>query len=140
MVQVGNETKNGLLYGSGTQSIPGRNLAAVSGRKRPVDASAPCNCCTPVCKACVWARAQAKVPLTILHLPDGQDTDFVKNYLAELDKSAASQQNIDLNFDIIGLSYYPAKPWDKKAGYPRWEMPKLQASMNYHRALIYTSR
>ncbi len=71
-----------------------------------------------------------QAPLTILHLPDGQDTAFVKNYLTELNTSARAW-NIELKFDIIGLSYYPAHPWDKKAGYPGWEMTKLQASMNF---------
>ena len=63
-------------------------------------------------------------------MPDGQDTAFVQNYLHELNQSAAAQQ-IELKFDIIGLSYYPAHPWDKKVGYPGWEMAKLQASMNF---------
>jgi len=135
MVQIGNETKNGLLYGSGTEGAgpqPGGGFweSTPGGRDRAVQLLA-------AGLAGVRAGASpAPAPQTILHLPDGQDTPFIKGYLKDLDTSAKSQ-NINLSFDIIGLSYYPADPWDKKAGYDGWTMARLAASMAYIAATLH---
>ena len=128
MVQIGNETRNGLLYGSGTNGS-GPQLGGgfwektAGGRARAVQ----------LFKAGLdgvrEGAAHEKAPLTIVHVPDGQDPDFVAAYFRDLMKSATAQQ-IDLDFDIIGLSYYPGHPWDKKAGYDGWKLERLQQTMN----------
>jgi arabinogalactan endo-1,4-beta-galactosidase len=68
--------------------------------------------------------------MTLIHIPDGQDTDFVRAYFASINDHAAAV-GVPLNFDMVGLSYYPARPWDVKAGYPAWRLSHLIDSMNY---------
>jgi len=129
LVQIGNETRNGLLYGSGTNGAgpqPGGGFweSAPGGRDRAVQLFAA------GLAGVREGASPAPAPRTILHIPDGQDTQFVKNYFRDLDASAKAQ-NIELNYDIVGLSYYPADPWDKKTGYDGWTLARLAASMNY---------
>lgn len=122
IVQIGNETKNGLLYGTETQPGGGFWEHTPGGWDRAVrlfqagltgvrDGSRP-----------------AKSPLTMIHVPDGQDTGFVKWYFETLAAHAGPSK---LDFDIVGLSYYPGDPWDRKAGFERWRMSHLVDSMNY---------
>ncbi len=129
LVQIGNETRNGLLYGSGINGAgpqPGGGFweSAPGGRDRAVQLFA-------AGLAGVRAGASpAPVPRTILHVPDGQDSVFVRDYFRDLDASAKAQ-NVSLNYDIVGLSYYPSDPWDKKTGYDGWTLARLAASMNW---------
>ncbi len=128
MVQIGNETKNGLLYGSGLNGAgppPGGGFweKTPGGRDRAVQLFAA---------GLAGVREGAKpspAPRTILHVPDGQDTAFIQYYFRELNASAKAQ-NIHLDYDIVGLSYYPAHPWDKKVGYDGWTLARLSNSMN----------
>lgn len=129
LVQVGNETRNGLLYGSGTDGAgpqPGGGFweNTAGGRDRAVRLLA-------AGLAGVRAGASpARPPRTILHVPDGQDTPFLRDYFRDLGTSARAQ-GIPLDYDIVGLSYYPADPWDKKAGYDGWTLARLSASLDY---------
>ncbi len=38
---------------------------------------------------------------------------------------------------MIGLSYYPGTPWDRKAGYEPWHLSHLTDSMNYIAAVLH---
>lgn len=126
-VQIGNETRNGLLYGSGLNGAgpqPGGGFweKAPGGRDRAVQL---------LQAGLDGVRAGAepeKAPLTIVHIPDGQDPEFVAAYFRDLHASARAQ-NIALDYDIIALSYYPGNPWDARAGYPGWAMERLAESM-----------
>ena len=128
IVQIGNETRNGLLYGGGIDGAEpqlggGFWEETPAGRERAVQLFAA---------GIAGARqgaAPGVAPLTLLHIPDGQDPQFVAAYLRDLFESARAI-NVKLDFDIIGLSYYPAHPWDKKAGYDGWKLERLQQSMN----------
>ncbi len=128
LVQIGNETRNGLLFGSGLNGAaaqPGGGFweNVPGGRERAVQ----------LLQAGLLGVREgalpAPIPKCILHLPDGQDPDFTSTYMRDLWKSARSQ-NIALDFDIIGLSYYPADPWDEKVGFPGWTLARLAQSMN----------
>ncbi len=139
MVQVGNETRNGLLYGSGSKGAgpqPGGGFweKAPAGRDRAVQLL------QAGLDGVREGAAPARPPLTIIHIPDGQDPQFVSNYFRDLHASARAQ-NIALDYSIIGLSYYPAHPWDAKAGYPGWTMERLAESMKllattYHKPVM----
>ncbi|HET6382912.1 MAG TPA: glycosyl hydrolase 53 family protein [Armatimonadota bacterium] len=129
LVQIGNETKSGFLYGSGLdgagpepgggfwETTPGgwdrfvRLFAAGLAGVR--DGSLP-----------------AAPPLTILHLPDGQDTGFVKWYFATL-QSHEHAMGVNLDYNMIGLSYYPGRLWDPKTGYPAFRLSHLVDTMDY---------
>ena len=130
-VQVGNETRNGLLYGSGlngSSDLPGGGfwekdgkgvdraiLLFQAGLQGVADGSSPGKC-----------------PVTIIHMPDGQDTSFVKNVFSMLsDHGAKMSPPVELHFDVVGLSYYPGHPWDHKAGYPAWRLSHLAESMKF---------
>ncbi|BCM92137.1 arabinogalactan endo-beta-1,4-galactanase [Abditibacteriota bacterium] len=130
IVQVGNEIKNGLLYGSGINEAgpqPGggfwepdkggieRGLRLFAAGARGV------------------REGSSQAPLQImLHVPDGQDTGFIKWYFSMLDKTAhEANPPLNLDYDLIGLSYYPAAPWDEKAGYEPWHLSHLTDSMAY---------
>ncbi len=130
MVQVGNEIKNGLLYGSGMDGAgaqPGggfwepdkggieRGLRLFAAGVRGVrDGGRPAS------------------PQIMLHVPDGQDTGFIKWYFSMLDETARkATPPLKLDYDLIGLSYYPSTPWDKKAGYEPWHLAHLTDSMAY---------
>lgn len=135
MVQVGNETRNGLLYGTdGEHPGGGFHDKAPGGRERAVQLL------QAGLDGVREGAAPGRAPLTIIHIPDGQDPQFVSSYFSELHKSARSQ-NIALDYDIIGLSYYPANPWDAKAGYEGWTMARLAESMKrlaqaYHKPIM----
>ena len=129
LVQIGNETRNGLLYGSGTNGAgpqPGGGFweKTPGGRDRAMQLLAA---------GLIGVRegaSPAPAPRTILHLPDGQDTGFVRDYFRDLAASETAL-NIRLDYDIVGLSYYPAHPWDKKVGYDGWTLSRLAATLNY---------
>ena len=134
MVQVGNETRNGLLYGSAEQPGGGFWEKTPGGRDRAVQ----------LLKAGLdgvrQGAAPDKAPLTIIHIPDGQDPRFTADYFRDLYQSAAAQ-NIALDYDIIGLSYYPSHPWDAKASYEGWALARLSQSMQqlataYHKPIM----
>ena len=134
-VQIGNETRNGLLYGSGTNGAgpqPGGGFweKTPGGRDRAVHLLAA------GLAGVREGAAPARVPQTILHIPDGQDTRFVQDYFRDLDASAKTQR-VALDFDLVGLSYYPAHPWDKKAGYDGWTLARLSASMAWIAATLH---
>ncbi len=122
IVQVGNETKHGLLYGS--EARPGGGFW--EGDKKGIY------------RAVALLRAglagvrdgarPAKPPRTMIHVPDGQDAGFVKWYFATLAKHSRPAK---LDYDLIGLSYYPGAPWDQKAGYEPWRVSHLAATMDY---------
>jgi len=128
MVQIGNETRNGLLYGSaingaGVQVGGGFWEKTSGGRDRAVQLL------QAGLDGVREGAAPAQAPRCILHIPDGQDPDFTSAYFRDVFKSAKAQ-NIALDFDIIGLSYYPADPWDAKVGFPGWTLARLAQSMN----------
>lgn len=128
LVQVGNETRNGLLYGSGLEGagpVPGGGFWEPDHqgmvRAAPLLAAGLSG---------VRAGAPGHPPLTLIHVPDGQDLGFVKWYFSSL-ADAAKAARVSLNYDMIGLSYYPDIPWDHKAGYEPWHLSHLTESMNY---------
>lgn len=129
LVQVGNETRNGLLYGSGTNGsgpLPGGGFweKTPGGWDRAVQLLA-------AGLAGVRAgSAPQPPPQMILHVPDGQDTGFVRSYFADLDTHAKAL-GVTLDYDVVGLSYYPAHPWDKKAGYDAWKMSNLADTLRF---------
>ena len=129
IVQVGNEIKNGWLYGSrlnGAGPQPGGGFweddKGGVGRALTLFAAGA---------AGVREGSPQAPPLTMLHIPDGQDTVFVKSYFSRLETAA---RRISLpfrdDFDMIGLSYYPAMPWDREAGYGPWHLSHLVESMH----------
>ena len=136
IVQIGNETQNGLLYGSGLPGAgpsPGGGFwegdkGGIQRALRLFDAGI----------AGVREAAPQHPPLTLLHLPDGQNPAFIKTYVAmlEADRRAASAA-LKQDFDMIGLSYYPAKPWNRKAGFEPWYLPHLVESMNTLAATLH---
>lgn len=122
IVQIGNETKNGLLYGTETQPgggfwehTPGGWGRAVQLFRAGLDGVRE-------------GARPAKPPLTMIHIPDGQDTEFVKGYFKTLADHAGPAT---LGFDLVGLSYYPSDPWDRKAGFDAWRLSHLTDTMNY---------
>jgi arabinogalactan endo-1,4-beta-galactosidase len=132
IVQVGNEIRNGLLFGSGYkgagkepgggfwESDKGGALRAL----RLLEAGA-----SGVREAMHPPEA---TPLIMLHIPDGQDMSFVKWYLQFLETTGrAATPPVKFDYDIVGLSYYPADPWNRKAGYEPWHMSHLVDSMNW---------
>ena len=139
MVQIGNETRNGWLYGSainGASEQLGGGFweKNAGGRDRAVQ----------LFKAGLdgvrEGAAPEKAPLCILHLPDGQDSQFVADYGRELFASAQNQK-IDLNFEVFGLSYYPAHPWNKEFGFDGWKLANLAHSLKvlattYHQPIL----
>ncbi len=52
-------------------------------------------------------------PQIMLHIPDGQDTEFVRWFFGRVQQTNAELEQPS-DFDIIGLSYYPGEPWDKR--------------------------
>lgn len=136
LVQIGNETKNGLLYGSGLNGAgpaPGGGFwesdkGGIQRALRLFDAGI----------AGVRAGTSQNPPLTMLHLPDGQDLALIKSYVAilEADRRAASPA-LKGDFDVIGLSYYPANPWNREAGFEPWHLPHLAESMDYLAATLH---
>ena len=136
IVQIGNETKNGLLYGSGVNGAgpsPGGGFresdkGGVQRALRLFDAGI----------AGVREGAPQNPPLTMLHLPDGQDLAFIKSFAAILEANRrAAAPAMKSDFDMIGLSYYPAKPWNRKTGFEPWHLPHLVESMNYLAATLH---
>jgi len=128
LVQIGNETKNGLLYGNGldgTNSQPGGGFWEPDkqgmGRAAQLFAAGLSG---------VRAGAPEHPPLTLIHVPDGQDLGFVKWYFLNL-ANAAHSSHVALDYDMIGLSYYPGIPWDRKAGFEPWHLSHLIDSMDY---------
>ena len=128
MVQIGNETRNGLLYGSDLDGA-GPQLGGGFWEQTPGGRDRAVRLLSAGLQGVKQGAAPDKTPQTIVHVPDGQNPQFTADYFRELESSARAQ-NIDLDFDIIGLSYYPAHPWDKKIGYEGWKLERLQGSMN----------
>ena len=127
MVQVGNETKNGLLYGGEKDpaGLPGGGFWEKDGggmerALRLFQAGA----------LGVREGAPDAPPLIMLHLPDGQDEQFVRWFFTTLTAKARAAA-IPFDFDVIGLSYYPAKPWDRQAGYDAWHLKNLQQTLDF---------
>ncbi len=128
LVQVGNETKNGLLYGSG---IDGTNTQPGGGFWEP-DKQGMGRAAQLFAAGLSGVRAGAsnRPLLTLIHIPDGQDLGFVKWYFLNL-ANAAQSVHVALDYDMIGLSYYPGIPWNRKAGFEPWHLSHLIASMDY---------
>lgn len=134
LVQVGNETRNGLLYGSGLNEA-GPQLGGGfwepdhqgMGRAAQLLAAGLDG---------VRAGAPGYPPLTLIHVPDGQDLGFVKWYFSSL-ADAAKAAHVTLDYDMIGLSYYPGIPWDHKAGFEPWHLAHLTATMDYIAAALH---
>ncbi len=134
-VQVGNETKNGLLYGSGVDG----SGAALGGDFWEPDKAGMSRAASLLAAGLAGVRdgsLPGHSPLTILHVPDGQDTGFVKWYFAALPE-AARAAHVALSYDVIGLSYYPGTPWDRKAGYEPWRLTHLSDTMTYIAANLH---
>lgn len=130
IVQVGNEIKNGLLYGIGVNGAGPQQ----GGGFREGDHGGVYRAIRLFNAGVVGVRdgSPGIPPLIMLHIPDGQDTAFVKSYFSLLDKTArGASPPLKFDYDLIGLSYYPAKPWNLKAGYEPWHLPHLVESMNY---------
>lgn len=126
IVQIGNETKNGLLYSSGTN---GAGPEPGGGFWEP-DKGGPDRAVRLLRAGLAGVRdgaRPAKPPLAMIHIPDGQDAGFVKRYFANL---AAHAGPAGLDYDMVGLSYYPAAPWNRKAGFEPWRLSHLVDSMN----------
>lgn len=136
LVQVGNETKSGLLYGSqidgaGPQPGGGFSEPGGGGMDRAVRLLG-------AGLAGVRDGAGQRPPLTILHIPDGQDTGFVKWYFATLQAHAgALTPPLALRYDMVGLSYYPVNFWSAKAGFDPWHLSHLSDSMDYIAAVLH---
>ena len=128
LVQVGNETRSGLLYGS---SIDGAGPEPGGGFWEP-DHQGMNRAAQLLAAGLSGVRdgAPGHPPLTLIHVPDGQDSGFVKWYFSSL-ADAAKAAHVALNYDMIGLSYYPGIPWDRKAGFGPWRLTHLAESMNY---------
>jgi len=128
LVQVGNETRNGLLYGSG---IDGAGTQPGGGFWEP-DHQGMNRAAQLLAAGLSGVRdgALGHPPLTLIHIPDGQNLGFVQWYFSSL-ADAAKAAHVTLNYDMIGLSYYPGIPWDRKAGFEPWRLMHLTESMNY---------
>ncbi len=85
MVQIGNETRNGMLWPTGKLPENWDNFAAlVKAGIDGVDAG----------------RAQAPRPLIMVHYDQGADADGAKAYYEKFN-------SYNIGYDVIGLSYYP---------------------------------
>lgn len=131
LVQVGNETRNGLLIGDSVH--PGGGFwepdKAGMGRAAQLLAAGLTG---------VRDAAPDHPPVTIIHIPDGQNLGFVQWYFPALaDAARTAQPPVALHYDMIGLSYYPGIPWDHKAGYEPWHLSHLTASMNYVATVLH---
>jgi arabinogalactan endo-1,4-beta-galactosidase len=130
IVQVGNEIRNGLLFGSGwdrSGPIAGGGFWEndKGGAVRAVRLFAAGR------QGVLAASPENAPPLIMLHIPDGQETSFVNWYFPFLEAQAQKATPPEkFEYDIIGLSYYPADPWDRKGGYEPWHMKHLVDSMN----------
>ena len=125
LVQIGNETRNGLLIGDAAH--PGGGFwepdKAGMGRAAQLLAAG---------LAGVRDADPKHPPVTIIHVPDGQNTGFVKWYFPALAEAArTADPPAVLHYDMVGLSYYPGTLWDRKAGYKPWHLSHLTDSMNY---------
>lgn len=130
IVQVGNEIKNGLLYGSGLNGAG----PSPGGGFRESDEGGVGRALTLFAAGAAGVRdgSPPAPPLTMLHLPDGQDTAFIKSYFSRVETTGLTlSPPFQDDFDMIGLSYYPAQPWDRKAGYDAWHLAHLVESMHY---------
>lgn len=87
MIQVGNEITNGMLWPIGKLEIDGKR-GNYGNFCRLVDAG---------CRACRQARPSAEI---VLHLERSNDKAVYQEFFAEM-----ARANID--YDIIGASYYP---------------------------------
>lgn len=128
LVQIGNETRNGLLYGSrlnGAGPPPGGGFW----EKTPGGVDRAAQLLAAGLEGVRAGASPLPPPQTILHIPDGQDTGFVKWYLTNLDAHAHAA-GAKFDYDILGLSYYPAHPWNKKAGYDAWRLAHLTDTLN----------
>ncbi len=101
MVQIGNETPNGMLWPDGKTLEAGGWAryatlfrAGVAGVRR--------------------GAVGAKMPLIMIHIVNA-DTDLWKWFFSELDKKSGG-----IDFDVIGLSYYPG---------PDTRMAQLKSSL-----------
>lgn len=131
LVQIGNETRNGLLAGDAVRPGGGFWEADKAGMGRAAQLLA-------AGLAGVQDAAPKHPPLTMIHVPDGQSTGFVKWYFPALAEAArTAHPPVLLRYDIIGLSYYPGIPWDHKAGYEPWHLSHLAASMEYIAAVLH---
>ena len=125
LVQIGNETRNGLLTGDAVHPGGGFWEADKAGMGRAAQLLA-------AGLAGVHDADPKHPPLTMIHVPDGQDLGFVKWYFPALaDAARTAHPPVALHYDMIGLSYYPGIPWDHKAGYEPWHLSHLTASMNF---------
>lgn len=132
LVQIGNETRNGLLCGSGLDGAgpqPGGGFWEPGGGG--IDRAARL-LAAGLAGVRDNAPPRARPPLTILHVPDGQDTGFVRWYFTTLQAHAdALVPPADLRFDMVGLSYYPADAWWVKNGFEPLHLSHLSATMAY---------
>ncbi len=131
LVQIGNETRNGLL--TGDTAHPGGGFwesdKAGMGRAAQLLAAG---------LAGVRDADPAHPPITIIHVPDGQDSGFVEWYFPALAEAARiADPPAVLHYDMVGLSYYPGIPWDHKAGYEPWHLAHLTTSMNYIATVLH---
>lgn len=130
IVQVGNETRNGLLYGSGVNGA-GEQVGGGFWEPNKGGIERAVRLFVAGING-VREGAPQQAPQIMLHVPDGQDTGFIKWYFAMLDETGKkANPPMKLDYDLIGLSYYPADPWDAKAGYEPWHLSHLVNSMNY---------
>jgi len=130
IVQVGNEIRNGLLFGSGlggSGAQPGGGFWEADGKGAMRAA-----CLLDAGLRGVREALPKAPPLTMLHVPDGQDTGFVRWWFAHLAGAGrTASPPVRLDTDLVGLSYYPAKPWNHRAGYEPWRLEHLTATMNF---------
>ncbi len=131
LVQVGNETWNGLLIGDAAHPGGGFWEADHAGMGRAAQLLA-------AGLAGVHDAAPQHPPVTIIHVPDGQSTGFVSWYFPALAEAArTANPPVTLHCDMIGLSYYPGIPWDHKAGYEPWHLSHLTDSMGYIATVLH---
>lgn len=136
MVQVGNETRNGLLYrtdGEGAAAQPGGGFWEPDGQGMGRAARL-----LAAGLAGVRDGGGAKPPLTILHIPDGQDPQFVQWYFTTLQAHGeALEPPALLRYDMVGLSYYPVSYLSPKDSYEGRYLSHLSQSMNFAATVLH---
>ncbi len=88
MIQVGNEITNGMLWPLGKLELPDGTRGNYGNFCHLVDAG---------CRACREITPDAKI---VLHLERSNDKAVYQEFFTEM-------ENADIDYDIIGASYYP---------------------------------
>ena len=109
LVQIGSETRNGLLIGSGLDEAGPQPGGFWEPDPHGMERAAQLFSAR---LSGVREGAAHRPLLTLIHIPDGQDSGFVEWYFPHL-AAAAEATHVPLDSDMIGLSYYPGILWDR---------------------------